>query len=205
MSNNNLNRPTRKISGSSKLAAMFAQPPVKRLPINPSRVDRLIFDSWRESSRTLVLLASVAQQDEAFFLQHENSNLAKWSEAIELVQKKRNEELINNLNRQRLGQPVTNDSGTSFFRSWALFSDFLFYFSSSLIREEVVALASSIHDLAKQTAKIRTLLWSLSTVMLEVHLTKDHAPTGTKEMSQSPPSNVLIKNLKIKTDLVEIQ
>ena len=44
-------------------------------------------------------------------MQHENSNIEKWSEAIEMVQKKRNEELVNNMNRQRLGQPITNDAG----------------------------------------------------------------------------------------------
>jgi hypothetical protein len=83
-----------------------------RLSTNPSRVDRLIVDSLREHTKTCLLISRIENLQDTLFLSNIKTSLAKWLESIQTVQARRNDEITNNTNRQRLAlsQPIrTND------------------------------------------------------------------------------------------------
>lgn len=109
-----------------------------RLSPNPSRVDRLIIDSLKEHYKTCLLISRIDNITKTLFFSNIQLTLNQWLNSIKNVQAKRNDELINNANRQRiaLGHSVrvTDD-------------------------RDIILLANAVNDLAKMTKKARTSLW----------------------------------------------
>lgn len=89
----------------------LATAPSPRLSTNPSRVDRLIVDCLKEHTKTCLLVSRIENLQDTLFMLNIKTVLHKWLESIQTVQARRNNEIINNSNRQRLaiGQPVRND------------------------------------------------------------------------------------------------
>jgi hypothetical protein len=97
-------------NGNSKIVLTI--PPLPRLPTNPSRVDRLIFDYTREYTRLGGLIAKIDNLKNTVFYEGILLAMQKWLNGIHNVQARRKEELINNAQKQRLGQTMpTNPSG----------------------------------------------------------------------------------------------
>ena len=127
--------------------------PILRLTPNSSRVDRLIVDFLKEHTKTNLLLNRIENLNGTLFLSNIQATLAKWLASIQNVQVKRNEEIINNTNRQRLiGLMGQNKSGlinNNNNRSSVGISD----------DKDVVQLAQAVSYLAQMTRKSRTALW----------------------------------------------
>ena len=75
-----------------------------RLPPNPSRVDRLIVDAFREYTKTLSFMSKIENLADTIFYSSIQANFKKFYESIQSVQMRRKEELVNNANKQRMGQ-----------------------------------------------------------------------------------------------------
>jgi hypothetical protein len=91
-------------NGNSRI--ILTIPPLPRLPTNPSRVDRLIFDYTREYGRLVGLISKIDNLKNTIFYEGILLTLQKWLNGINNVQARRKDELINNAQKQRLGQSV---------------------------------------------------------------------------------------------------
>ncbi|KAK3607927.1 hypothetical protein CHS0354_006521 [Potamilus streckersoni] len=120
--------PGKKVSSANNVV-------VPRLPTNPSRVDRLVVDSFKEHARIITLVEKMEKLRD--FMVHPNihSALERWLEGIRKVQARRKEEVVNTANRHRNGGPRHHEE------------------------KDVLALAASIAELTALTRRARTATW----------------------------------------------
>lgn len=160
---------------------------MQRLPPNPSRVDRLIFESFKEHSRLISLIAKIENLQNTIFFSNIQKTLEKWFLGIQNVQAKRKDELINNVNRQRVNSgPQSNSPGQNVPRS-------------NFDEKDISILASSIHELSMLTSKMRTSLWCA----LQISNVNYNLKPGDSLFNSAEKTKEFIeKTFEIKTDLV---
>ena len=79
---------------------------IPRLSSNPSRVDRLIVEALREYGKLWALISKLENLSDTIFYPNIQSVIKAWLDKIHNVQAKRKDEVMNGLERQRMGQPM---------------------------------------------------------------------------------------------------
>ncbi|KAL4228789.1 hypothetical protein ACF0H5_011829 [Mactra antiquata] len=120
--------PGKKVSSANNIV-------VPRLPSNPSRVDRLVVDSFKEHARIITLVEKMEKLREMNIHPSIHSSLERWLEGIRKVQARRKEEIVNAANRHRNGGPRQHDE------------------------KDILALAAAISELTVLSRKARTANW----------------------------------------------
>lgn len=139
----------------------------------PSRVDRLIYDSFKEHSRVYNLIVGSDGLKRTIFYDSIFEVISNWFECIKVVQEKRKSEL-NQLLERNNGKNSSNEN-------------------------EIMSLANSIKDLSLVTKKSRTSLWCAFNILnLYSSLHTDESLLDTKAKVQ----DFVQKTFEIKTDLI---
>lgn len=120
--------PGKKVSSTNSIV-------VPRLPSNPSRVDRLVVDSFKEHARIITLVEKMEKLRGMNIHPSIHSSLERWLEGIRKVQARRKEEIVNAANRHRNGGPRQHDE------------------------KDIVALSAAISELTTLARKARTANW----------------------------------------------
>lgn len=120
--------PGKKVSSANNIV-------VPRLPSNPSRVDRLVVDSFKEHARIITLIEKMEKLQEMNIHPSIHSSLERWLEGIRKVQARRKEEIVNAANRHRNGGPRQHDE------------------------KDILALAAAISELTVLARRARTANW----------------------------------------------
>ncbi|GAB1606409.1 probable serine/threonine-protein kinase DDB_G0282963 [Argonauta hians] len=120
--------PGKKVSSSNNIA-------IPALPSNPSRVDKMVVDSFKEQARVKTLIDKMEKLKNTLLHRNIHLTLEKWHEGIRKVQACRSEEIINAANRFKSGIPRHQDDN------------------------DILALAASIRELTLLTRKARTTCW----------------------------------------------
>lgn len=162
---------------------------IPRLSSNPSRVDRLVVDAFREYNKTTSLISKLDNLTGTIFIAAIQNTIGLWLERIYNVQAKRKEELMNGLEREKFGQPLRSNDDA-----------------------EVILLANAINELATVTGKVRTTLWcaiQISNVNYKQTATVLNSSAQQQQkleesvfQSDRKTNNFIKKIFQIKTDLV---
>ncbi|KAH3699664.1 uncharacterized protein LOC127859462 [Dreissena polymorpha] len=120
--------PGKKVSSANNIV-------VPRLPSSPSRVDRLVVDSFKEHARIITLIEKMEKLRDMNIHASVHSALERWLEGIRKVQARRKEEIVNAANRNRNGGPRNNDD------------------------KDILALSAAISELTVLTRRARTANW----------------------------------------------
>lgn len=170
---------------NKKQPTSCASLPIPRLTNNPSRVDRLIVEAFREYNKTWLLISKLDNLTTTIFGPNIQKSASKWLEKINNVQAKRKEELLNGIEREKIGQPVRSNDDN-----------------------EVIILANSINELEILTSKMRTTLWCAMQISnvnyknLPVVASPVSKLTDKNQFSNTKNSNDFVKKtFQIKTDL----
>jgi hypothetical protein len=87
---------------------------IPKLSSNPSRVDRLIVEAFREYSKICLLFSKLDNLNDTIFFSNIQLSICNWLEKIQNVQAKRREEIANGIERQKLGQPMRSNDDKGF-------------------------------------------------------------------------------------------
>lgn len=79
---------------------------IPRLSSNPSRVDRLIVEALREHGKIWALVTKLETLNDTIFSANIQATVRTWLDKIHNVQAKRKDEVMNGIERQRIGQPM---------------------------------------------------------------------------------------------------
>lgn len=160
---------------------------IPRLSSNPSRVDRLVVDAFREYNKTTSLISKLDNLAGTIFIAAIQNTTGLWLERIYNVQAKRKGELMSGLEREKFGQPLRSNDDA-----------------------EVILLASAINELATVTSKIRTTLWcaiQISNINYKQTTVLNYSTQQQKAeesifQSDRTTNDFIKKIFQIKTDLV---
>ncbi|RNA02054.1 hypothetical protein BpHYR1_001944 [Brachionus plicatilis] len=156
-----------------KMKKNFNQMNSIRLNANPSRVDRLIHDSFKEYHRVFCLISGFDELKNTIFYDNIIQVVTNWYNGIKVVQEKRRSELIKHQEKNN-GKNGSDEN-------------------------DIISLANAIKDLSSMTRKARTDLWCAYNILnLNCNLN-----TGESLFdSETKVQDFLDKTFEIKTDLL---